>query len=64
MLGRSSHKGMVIGKGGQLLKKIGSAARKEIEALLERRVYLDLRVKVREGWTEDESFLRALGLMS
>ena len=63
-VGRSSHKGMVIGKGGQLLKKIGSAARKEIEALLERRVYLDLRVKVREGWTEDESFLRALGLMS
>jgi GTPase len=63
-VGRSSHKGMVIGRGGQLLKKTGIAARKDIEALLERRVYLNLRVKVREGWTEDETFLRSLGLMS
>lgn len=59
---RSNHKGMVIGKGGQMLKKIGSAARIELEALLERPVHLELWVKVREDWTEDTSFLREMGL--
>ena len=59
-VGRANHKGMVIGKGGQHLKQIGIEARKEIETLLEHRVHLELWVKVREGWTEDQSFLQAL----
>ena len=59
-VGRANHKGMVIGKNGQHLKQIGIDARKEIETLLEHRVHLELWVKVREGWTEDQSFLQAL----
>jgi GTP-binding protein Era len=59
-VGRSTHKGMVIGKNGQNLKQIGTDARKEIEPLLEHKVHLELWVKVREGWTEDHSFLQAL----
>ena len=59
---RSGHKGMVIGKGGQLLKKIGTAARIELEAMLERPVHLELWVRVREDWTEDTGFLREMGL--
>jgi GTPase len=59
---RSTHKGMVIGKGGQMLKKIGTAARLELEVLLERPVLLELWVKVREDWTEDTAFLREMGL--
>ncbi|MDR3641825.1 MAG: GTPase Era [Humidesulfovibrio sp.] len=59
---RSTHKGMVIGKGGQMLKKIGTDARLELEVLLERKVLLELWVKVREDWTEDNAFLREMGL--
>lgn len=59
---RASHKGMVIGKGGQMLKKIGSAARLELEVLMERQVQLELWVRVREDWTEDPGFLREMGL--
>jgi GTPase len=59
---RTTHKGMVIGKGGQLLKKIGTAARIELEVMLERQVHLELWVRVREDWTEDTSFLREMGL--
>ncbi|OIO02751.1 MAG: GTPase Era [Desulfovibrionaceae bacterium CG1_02_65_16] len=59
---RANHKGMVIGKGGQLLKKIGTAARLELEVMLDRQVLLELWVKVREDWTEDDAFLREMGL--
>jgi GTP-binding protein Era len=59
---RATHKGMVIGRGGQMLKKIGSAARLELEVMLERPVHLELWVKVREDWTEDPAFLREMGL--
>lgn len=59
-VGRANHKGMVIGKNGQLLKKIGMDARREIEALLEQKVHLELWVKVREGWTEDPAFLQTI----
>jgi GTP-binding protein Era len=61
-VGRASHKSMVIGKGGALLKQIGQAARLEIEELIEKKVFLELWVKVKEGWTEDQGFLRGLGL--
>ena len=59
---RPNHKGMVIGKGGQMLKKIGTAARLELEVMLDRQVLLELWVKVREDWTEDDAFLREMGL--
>jgi len=61
-VGRPSHKGMIIGKGGAGIKAIGSAARLEMQELLGRKVHLELWVKVREHWTEDPLFLRELGL--
>jgi GTP-binding protein Era len=57
-----NHKGMIIGKQGSNLKKIGSEARVEISELLGAKVHLELWVKVRSGWTEDPGFLRAIGL--
>lgn len=63
-VGRASHKSMVIGKQGRMLKEIGSIARKEIEELLDQKVFLNLWVKVRENWTEDPGFLRTLGFSS
>ena len=59
---QKNHKGMIIGKQGSNLKKIGSEARKEIAELLGMKVHLELWVKVRSGWTEDPGFLRAMGL--
>jgi len=59
---RESQKGMVIGKGGSLLKEAGSAAREEIEVLFGRRVFLDLRVKVEPDWQRRASALTRLGL--
>lgn len=58
---RDSHKGMVIGKGGSMLKKIGSAARVEIEHLLDTRVNLQLWVKVRKEWRDSELFMKNYG---
>ena len=58
---REGQKAIVIGTGGERLKKIGSAARRSIETLLDRRAYLRLWVKVREGWSDDEAALRQLG---
>ena len=50
---RDSHKGMLIGAGGRTLKKIGTAARLELEDVFETRVFLEMRVKVEPGWTRD-----------
>ena len=58
---RKSHKGMIIGKGGQMLKKIASAARMDIEELLGVKVNLQCWVKVREDWRENELQLNSLG---
>jgi GTPase len=58
---REAHKGMVIGEGGELLKRIGSEARVELETLLESKVFLELWVKVRSGWADDERHLRSYG---
>lgn len=60
---RSMHKAMVIGRAGATIKQIGIEARKDIQELLERKVYLELWVKVREHWTEDVQFLHEMGLM-
>jgi len=58
---RTSHKGILIGKGGTLLKRIGAHARPEIEALVGTKVFLDLWVKVAKDWRKDPAFLRRLG---
>jgi GTP-binding protein Era len=58
---RDAHKGMVIGAGGERLKRIGTEARLELEKLLGARVRLDLHVKVRSGWADDEAHLRSYG---
>lgn len=58
---REAHKGMVIGAGGAVLKRIGSEARIELEKLLHARVFLELWVKVRSGWADDERHLRSYG---
>lgn len=59
---RANHKGIIIGKAGANLKRIGAESRTELEELLEKKVYLELWVKVREDWTEDPGFLQSLGL--
>ena len=58
---RDSQKGIVIGHGGETLKQIGTQARKEIEALTERKVFLELRVKVSKNWRNDANALQTLG---
>jgi GTP-binding protein Era len=58
---KESQKGIVLGQRGSMLKQIGQAARKEIETLLRKRVYLELWVKVRPKWRQDEQALRYLG---
>jgi GTP-binding protein Era len=57
-----SQKGILIGAGGRMVRAIGTAAREEIEALLGRRVHLDLSVRVRKGWRRDEALLDRLGI--
>ncbi|MBU2609986.1 MAG: GTPase Era [Chloroflexi bacterium] len=56
-----SQKGIVIGEGGAMLKKIGSAARREIESMSGRKVFLELRAKVEKNWRDDENALRRFG---
>lgn len=58
---RDSHKGIVIGKGGAMLKKIGSNARYEIERLLDAKVNLKLWVKVKKDWRDSDSMIRNFG---
>ncbi len=58
---RESHKGIIIGKGGSMLKRIGSAARREIEALMGARVNLQLWVKVRREWRDSELYMKNYG---
>ncbi len=58
---RDAHKGMVVGAGGERLKRIGSEARQELEHLLGAKVFLEMWVKVRSGWADDEAHLRSFG---
>ena len=58
---REAHKGMIIGSGGERLRRIGSEARVELEKLLDAKVFLELWVKVRSGWAADEEHLRSYG---
>lgn len=58
---RDTHKGIIIGKGGDMIKRIGSEARTELAALLDAPVYLDLHVKVLKNWRSDEKLMSRLG---
>lgn len=58
---RDAHKGMIIGSGGERLKRIGTQAREDLEALLDARVFVELWVKVRSGWADDDEHLRSYG---
>ncbi|MEA2680578.1 MAG: GTPase [Candidatus Binataceae bacterium] len=58
---RESHKGMIIGAGGQQLKEIGTAARIELEEILGRKVFIEMRVRVERGWTSDPRKLKEMG---
>lgn len=61
---RKSHKGIIIGKQGEMLKTVGNQARLEIESILGTKVFLELWVKVKEKWTENESLIREIGYLS
>ena len=58
---RDTQKGIIIGKGGSGLKRLGAAARKDIETFVEKPVYLQLHVKARADWRNREGFLRSFG---
>ncbi len=58
---RDSHKAIVIGKGGETLKRIASEARQDMERLFDVKVYLEIWVKVKSGWADDERLLKSLG---
>jgi len=58
---REGHKGMVIGAGGERLKRIGTEARQELERLFDGKVFLQLWVKVRSGWHDSEARVRSFG---
>lgn len=64
IVNRSSQKGMLIGKGGKAIRKLGTEARATIEEFTGRHIYLDLHVKVREKWREQEQWVRQLGYSS
>ena len=54
---RESQKPIVVGRGGEMIKRIGTAAREELERFFDTRVFLDLHVRVKSEWREDESVL-------
>jgi GTP-binding protein Era len=62
LVDQASQKPIVVGRAGEMVKRIGTEARRDLEAMLEGRVYLDLHVKVRGDWRDDERLLDELGL--
>ena len=58
---RQAHKGIIIGKGGETLKRIASEARQDMERLFDGKVFLEVFVKVKSGWSDDERLLKSLG---
>ncbi|MCF8008502.1 MAG: GTPase Era [Halanaerobiales bacterium] len=58
---KKSHKGIIIGKNGKMLKKIGMRARKDIERLLQEKVYLDLWIKIEKNWRDNDTLLKRMG---
>lgn len=61
LVSKENHKGIIIGKGGSLLKKIGQESRAEIEKIMGQKIFLGLKVSVREGWTDNKRIMKELG---
>lgn len=59
--GKDSHKNIIIGKNASMIKKIGTESRIEIETMTEKKVFLDITVKVKENWREDDNWLKRVG---
>jgi GTPase len=59
---RESQKPIILGRGGEMIKKIGTAARADLEKFFDTRVFLDLHVRVKSEWREDDSVLNDLGV--
>jgi GTP-binding protein Era len=59
---RESQKPIVIGRGGEMIKRIGTAAREDLERFFDTKVFLDLHVRVKSEWREDERVLNDLGM--
>jgi GTP-binding protein Era len=64
VVGRESHKGIVVGKEARVIKEIGMNARKEIEKLMDTKVFLDLKVVVKENWIENKKMMKELGYVT
>src|SRR5205823_6517476 len=64
LVDHESQKPIVVGRAGEMIKRIGTEARRELEEMLGGKVYLDLHVKVREDWRDDDRLLDQLGLRS
>lgn len=64
ILEKDSQKGIIIGKGGEAIKRIGKAAREKIEKLSGKKAYLELQVSVKKGWSKDKNFLEEIGYTS
>jgi GTP-binding protein Era len=62
LVDHDSQRPIVLGRGGEMIKRIGTEARRDLEAIVDGRVYLDLHVKVRQDWRDDERILNELGL--
>lgn len=62
LVDHDSQKPIIVGKGGEMVKRIGTEARQDLEALLDGKVYLELHVRVRQDWRDDERLLREMGL--
>jgi GTP-binding protein Era len=62
LVDHDSQKPIVLGRGGEMIKRIGTEARKDLEAMLDARVYLDLHVKVRQDWRDDDRLLDEMGV--
>lgn len=58
---RAGQKAIIVGEDGRALKAVGTESRRELERMLDKRVFLDLWVKVKAGWSDDEQFLRSMG---
>jgi GTP-binding protein Era len=62
LVDRESQKPIVVGRGGEMIKRIGTAAREDLERFFGTRIYLDLQVRVRSEWREDDRLLQQIGL--
>ncbi|MEM6380258.1 MAG: KH domain-containing protein, partial [Bacteroidota bacterium] len=58
---RATQKNIIVGKGGTAIKRLGTAARKALEIWLERKVFLELHVKVKDNWRDDDRLLKHFG---